>query len=87
MTTDEIQRCEECGMHGLSSIEIKSKGEVLVCSACLSCGRTSWSHDGSDSSADDVMSTVVRFWQIPTPRRPRSDSKRRRVLAMAGSAA
>lgn len=83
--TNEIRHCTECDLDGLSSIEIKSNEEVLVCSACLSCGSTSWSHDGSDTSAEDVKSAVVRLWQIPTPRRRRRDSKRGRDLALAGA--
>src|SRR5207247_2503227 len=70
-TSKEFQRCAGCGFDRVSSIEIRCESELLVCSACLECGRTSWSHDGEPSSTDDVLPTVERFWQVPTPRRPR----------------
>jgi ribosome-binding protein aMBF1 (putative translation factor) len=62
-------------MDRLSHTEIKFGSEVLVCSACLACGRTSWSHDGSPESTEDMLATLERFWRMPWMRRPRKATK------------
>jgi hypothetical protein len=74
-TTMSLQQCPECQTAGLSHIEIKVASEVLVCSPCLGCGRTSWSHDGQPTTTEDILSTVGRFWQMPWTRRSRNGPK------------